>query len=295
MSTNSKDLLAQIGLTQEELQDRVVNRIVGIVMYSHSADDEGREHVLESRFRQQIQDHATAAIDKAVTAIGDKFIVPAMKEFVETFTIQETNKWGDKIGQKLTFTEYLVKRAEEYSQEMRSPKVPIGRYENGHMRVETDYMYAEGTKDRLQKVIDDYNVSHYYALISELKTPFQFILGDKRGVIVKKTDNAALVLLSDGTLGEIRPLDEKKNIYRNSDLFPILASEAECGYGTDIACVFETMLGKINTQISAAHKDAWPEMYLGGDHIGLTKEQLRDILRAEDSEYKAYCEQNRSF
>ncbi len=89
------------------------------------------------------------------------------------------------------------------SAETRSPKVPIGRYENGHMRVETDYMYAEETKDRLQKVIDDYNVSQYYALISELRTPLQFILGDKRGVIVNKTDNAALVLLSDGTLGEI--------------------------------------------------------------------------------------------
>lgn len=117
MST-SKDLLAQIGLTQEELQDRVVNRIVDAVLYSHSADDEGREHVLESRFRQQIQDHAKSAIDKAVTAIGDKFITPAMKEFVETFTIQETNKWGEKTGQKLTFTEYLVKRAEAYAQEM---------------------------------------------------------------------------------------------------------------------------------------------------------------------------------
>ena len=53
-----------------------------------------------------------------LSAIGDKFIVPAMKEFVETFMIQETNKWGEKIGQKLTFTEYLVKRAEEYAQEM---------------------------------------------------------------------------------------------------------------------------------------------------------------------------------
>lgn len=116
------------------------------------------------------------------------------------------------------------------SAETKSPKTPIGSYENGHMRVETDYMYAEGTKDRLQKVIDDYKVSHYYALISELRTPFQFIHGDKRGIIIKKTDNAALVLISDGTLGEIRPLDEKKNIYRNSDLFPISVSEAECGY-----------------------------------------------------------------
>lgn len=94
MSTTSKDLLAQIGLTQEELQERVVDRIVDAVMYSRSVDEEGRENVVESRFRQRIQDHAKSAIDKAVTAIGDKFIVPAMKEYIETFTLQETNKWG---------------------------------------------------------------------------------------------------------------------------------------------------------------------------------------------------------
>lgn len=36
-------------------------------------------------------------------------------------------------------------------------------------------------------------------------------------------------------------------------------------------------------------------MYLGGSHIGLSKEQLREALRAQDSEYRAFYEQRRSF
>ena len=161
-----------------------------------------------------------------------------------------------------------------------------GKYENGHMHVETDYYYAEKTKDKIQKVIDDYNVSRYYALISELRTQFQFIIGDKRGIIIKKTENAALVLVSDGTLGEIRPLDEKRNVYVNSVLHPISASEAECGYGDDIAFTFEDILGKINTRISTQHKETWPETYVG-NHIGMSKEDLREVLREKDTEYAA--------
>ena len=172
------------------------------------------------------------------------------------------------------------------SAETKSPKIPIGKYENGHMHVETDYYYAEKTKDKIQKVIDDYNVSRYYALISELRTQFQFIIGDKRGIIIKKTENAALVLVSDGTLGEIRPLDEKRNVYVNSVLHPISASEAECGYGDDIAFTFEDILGKINTCISTQHKETWPETYVG-NHIGMSKEDLREVLREKDSEYAA--------
>jgi hypothetical protein len=182
VSTNSKDLLAQIGLTQEELQDRVVNRIVGIVMYSHSADDEGREHVLESRFRQQIQDHATAAIDKAVTAIGDKFIVPAMKEFVETFTIQETNKWGDKIGQKLTFTEYLVKRAEEYAQEM----VDSDGKAKGDAR---DSYHWRGSTTRISYLINSFLRSH-------IEDAMKTIIGDANKHLVGGLEKAVKASLA---------------------------------------------------------------------------------------------------
>lgn len=182
MNTNSKDLLAQIGLTQEELQERVVNRIVDAVMYSRSADDEGREHVIESRFRQQIQDHAKSAIDKAVTAIGDKFIVPAMKEFVETFMIQETNKWGEKIGQKLTFTEYLVKRAEEYSQEMVDS--------DGKAKGDARDSYWRGSTTRISYLINSFLRSH---IENSMKT----VVGDANKLIVGGLEKAVKASLAE--------------------------------------------------------------------------------------------------
>lgn len=182
MNTNSKDLLAQIGLTQEELQERVVNRIVDAVMYSHSADDEGREHVIKSRFRQQIQDHAKSAIDKAVTAIGDKFVVPAMKEYIETFTLQETNTWGEKTGKKLTFVEYLVKRAEAYSQEQVDS--------SGQTKQESRDSYWKPSTTRVSYLIDKY--LHYQIDIA-MKT----VIGDANKLFVGSLKKAVEVSLAE--------------------------------------------------------------------------------------------------
>ena len=182
MSTNSKDLLAQIGLTQEELQERVVNRIVDAVMYSHLADDEERGHAIESQFRRQIQEHAESAIDKAVTAIGDKFVVPAMKEYIETFTLQETNTWGEKTGKKLTFIEYLVKRAEAYSQEQVDS--------SGQTKQESRDSYWKPSTTRVSYLIDKY--LHYQIDIA-MKT----VIGDANKLIVGGLEKAVKASLAE--------------------------------------------------------------------------------------------------
>lgn len=98
--TKSIDLDA-IGITAEELQERVVDRIAERAL---GDDDFSPGSPLKRQIDKEIQER----IDLAVTEIADKHILPNVSEYIETLTLQETNKWGEKKGEPITFVEYLV-------------------------------------------------------------------------------------------------------------------------------------------------------------------------------------------
>lgn len=110
--------LKSLGFTQEELQERVVTRIADEVMtdrvYDPESDDEYERH---SKFRNDLQARVKARIDEKVDELAKKFVLPNVSEYIETLTLQETNRWGEKTGKTMTFIEYLTARAEAYMQE----------------------------------------------------------------------------------------------------------------------------------------------------------------------------------
>lgn len=109
--------LKDIGITEEELQNRVVERICSQMLEGVSFDEDGDEHYRESRFAKKLQAAVNKQIDDTVTALAEKHVFPNVTKYVEELTLQETNKWGEKTGKPITFIEYLTQRADAFMRE----------------------------------------------------------------------------------------------------------------------------------------------------------------------------------
>src|SRR5690606_18153600 len=71
----------------------------------------------ESDFKRSLDSLVKERIDAKINELAERFILPDVATYIENLTLQETNKWGEKTGEPLTFIEYLTKRAEAYMQE----------------------------------------------------------------------------------------------------------------------------------------------------------------------------------
>lgn len=113
----SESLLEQIGITKEELQKRVVERLCDRVMGTVECDGDGYEYSTDSQFARKLAASVEEAVDKRIEEIGAKYVDPQVSEIVEKLTIQRTNEYGDKKGKPYTFVEYMASRAEAYLME----------------------------------------------------------------------------------------------------------------------------------------------------------------------------------
>ena len=99
--------LEALGFTKEELQNRVVSEAVKELLFDEA---EGSETDLADKMRELIQER----VEEKIASIAAKSVLPNVSTYIENLCLQETNKWGEKKGEKKTFTEYLISRAEEY-------------------------------------------------------------------------------------------------------------------------------------------------------------------------------------
>jgi len=114
---NTPELLAALGITREEVLEKVVERLTKSFLTNTGADDEGEECTYPSAISRKVEANVKDAIDKAVTAFGEKHVLPSITAYIDTYSLQKTNEWGEKKGGPVTFAEYLVKRAEAFMQE----------------------------------------------------------------------------------------------------------------------------------------------------------------------------------
>jgi hypothetical protein len=108
--------LDALGITREEVIDRVVTKITEIVM-AQEVVEEGARYMADSDLAETLQTHVKNQIDAKVAELAEKFVLPDVGTLIENFTLQRTNDWGEKTGAKTTFVEYLVQRADAYIKE----------------------------------------------------------------------------------------------------------------------------------------------------------------------------------
>ncbi len=106
--------LAALGIKPEELQDRVIERICEKVLAGVTYDEDGDEVHVDSSFKRKLDARITQHIDGAVSALADKHVKPGVTALLENLCLQPTNRWGERTAEKMTFIEYLEKKAGEY-------------------------------------------------------------------------------------------------------------------------------------------------------------------------------------
>lgn len=135
--------LAELGISREDLLERVIDRIVDNVLVTR--EDSNAVEEFSTDLYNGVMKELKARIDKAVVDLGDRLITPNVQAMIEATVLQETNQWGEKKGQRLTFTEYLVWRAKEYFNE----KVDF----HGKSKEETSYGSFQGCQTRMTAMI----------------------------------------------------------------------------------------------------------------------------------------------
>jgi hypothetical protein len=95
-------------MDQAELQERV---IAGLVTKILGERDDDFPH---GEVMKEVNERIEEAVNAKVKAVADEFVLPRIEVLIEGFCLQKTNEWGEKVGEEMTFTEYLIKRAEFY-------------------------------------------------------------------------------------------------------------------------------------------------------------------------------------
>lgn len=104
-----------LGLSKEELGERVIDRVVDLLLANYAIDDDGeRVAVGSSAFGKMLEEKVMERANAAIEDIAGKNVLPNVATYVEDLCLQQTNQWGEKRGKTMTFTEYLVDRAESY-------------------------------------------------------------------------------------------------------------------------------------------------------------------------------------
>lgn len=137
--------LKSLGFTQEELQEKVIERLCAQFTEHVDVDPDEGEWTGQSAFAKALEKKVQEHIDVTVSAIAEAHVLPKVSEYIEHLVLQETNKWGEKHGEPVTFVEYLTKRAEEYLLE----KVDY----DGKGRPESRSSFWEATQTRVGHMI----------------------------------------------------------------------------------------------------------------------------------------------
>jgi len=136
--------LKELGLTQEELQERVVERICDTLLDGTGTDDYGEEHADLSPWRERLDGLVRQRIDAKVEEMACREVLPRVGEMIEGLVLHRTNEWGEKKGGHLTFIEYLVQRAEAY---LREPVTRDGKRPDS---------YSGATQERIAHMVDQH-------------------------------------------------------------------------------------------------------------------------------------------
>lgn len=136
-----------LGFSKDELFKRVVDVVVDRYLSDYATNDDGDTVKRTTKFERELSSAVKDRVDEAIAKIAEKHILPNAEQYVENICLQKTNEWGDKIGEALSFRQYLVKRAEEYLTE----KV---NYEGKGKNEDRGYSSWKGCQTRITHLVE---------------------------------------------------------------------------------------------------------------------------------------------
>lgn len=131
-----KETLEMIGLSQEELQNRVVEQIVRSFTGDYIGPSFGDDDVWnETQIGQKIRKQFNEIVDAQVEAICSEHLEKKIEDLILATVFQKTNQWGERQGEPMTFKEYLADYAENWLTEKLDRNGKPTSYEGGEARI----------------------------------------------------------------------------------------------------------------------------------------------------------------
>lgn len=168
--------LKDLGITKECIIEKVAQLCADELIH----DDDAIYSSVARRLEKQLKDQ----IDAAVTKIGDELVAPKIAVVIEDTVLTKTNQWGEKIGEPLTFKEYLVSRAETYMTEDVD--------HNGKSRAESRDSYWKKHSTRVAFMIDKH-------IQYNIETAMKKALADANSTIAQGLAGAVRIALANAT------------------------------------------------------------------------------------------------
>jgi len=110
--------LKALGLSPEELGQRLVSQAVDVLLYTTGFDPQTEEESrYDAKFKREIEARVQQAVDFKIAALAEAHILPKIGEMVERANLRATNQWGEPKGEAMSFIEYLASRADAYMSE----------------------------------------------------------------------------------------------------------------------------------------------------------------------------------
>ena len=111
------DFLDQVGITKDELIDRIVDKALGITADYKQTGEESWENIpLSSVVDKKIEQAMNNLIDKMKEQIQSRIDNIMSQKIEEVFTIpfQRTDRWGKSIGEPTTIRDMIFDDANSY-------------------------------------------------------------------------------------------------------------------------------------------------------------------------------------
>lgn len=110
--------LEALGVSPEELGDRIVDQAVNALLSSTGFNPDSEEETrYESRFKKEIESRVQKAVTEKIAALAEVHLVPKVGEMIENANLRQTNNYGEAKGEPMTFIEYIAMRAGAYMSE----------------------------------------------------------------------------------------------------------------------------------------------------------------------------------
>lgn len=137
--------LESLGFTKKALQEKVIELTVEKLLCGVTYDEDGNVETVDSKLQEKMRKLIKEKIDETVKIFAEKDVLPNVQKYIEDINLQQTNQWGEKQGEKITFIQYLVKCAENYMLE----KVDY----DGKAQSESSYSWS-GKQTRIAYIVD---------------------------------------------------------------------------------------------------------------------------------------------
>lgn len=110
--------LEALGVSTEDLAERIVEQAVHALLYSTGFNPETEEETTyENKFKREIEKKIQQNVDQKIAAIAEEHILHRVGEMIEKADMRKTNRYGEAQSPSMTFKEYIAHRAEVYMSE----------------------------------------------------------------------------------------------------------------------------------------------------------------------------------